>query len=182
MIQETPLCELAFKYRSDKCPQRGKHTYTPYYYNLLRRRRNSIKKVLEIGIGWKAASLKMWRDFFPNAQIYGADYRKDLLVKQDRIDSVLCDQRRSTHLQSLINKIGPDIDLVVDDGSHRPHDQVFTCLTLMPLLNKKVIYVIEDVADPGIVNKLRNYDVEIPFIEQPRKRYDNRLVVVKYNK
>jgi hypothetical protein len=74
-----PLSELAFKYLSDKCPQ-IKHSYTPFYYDLLKDKRNSIKKVLEIGIGsveestkWRpyraGSSLIMWRDFFPNAQI-----------------------------------------------------------------------------------------------------------------
>ena len=180
MIPETPLCRLALKYRSDKCPARGVHTYTPYYYNLLNDKKASIKKVLEIGVG-KGASLKMWRDFFPNAQIYGADYRSDFLIKGDRIESILCDQRRSEHLRKLITQIGTDIDLVVDDGSHRSRDQIFTCLTLMPLLQKGVTYVIEDVADPSIVDKLKAYVVEVPSLDQPKKRYDNRLVVVRHN-
>ena len=181
MIFQTPLCKLAFKYGCDKCPKLDRHTYTLYYYNLLVRRKKSIKKVLEIGID-KGASLKMWRDFFPNAKIYGVDYRRDLLIRRGRIDSILCDQRRSEHLKRLIDSIGPDINLVIDDGSHRPRDQVFTCLNLMPLLNKAVTYVIEDVAEPGIVSRLGRYDVEIPILVQPKKnRYDNRLVVVRHN-
>jgi len=178
-IPETPLCKLAFKYKSDKCRRRGMHTYTEYYYKLLKDKKKTIKKVLEIGIG-KKASLRMWRDFFPNAKIYGADYRQDLLFKQDRIKSILCDQRKSDHLINLIDNIGPNIDLIVDDGSHRPRDQVFTCLTLMPLVKRQVIYVIEDVADPSIVERLSQYDVKIPKIDQSIKRFDNRLVEVRH--
>lgn len=178
MLEETPLCKIALHYRCDKCPKRGKHTYTPYYYSLLKSRRNRIKKVLEIGVG-KGASLKMWRDFFPNAHIYGADYRQEWLIKGDRIDSILCDQRRKEHLVSLIQKTGSDIDLIIDDGSHRPRDQVFTCLTLMPLVKKGVIYVIEDVADPNIVERLKGYKVVTPLLEQPKPHFDNRLVVIK---
>ena len=78
------LSELAFKYGTDKCPQLN-HAYTPFYYELLKDKRQSIKKVLEMGIGNRelqkkyfphcvtGASLFMWKDFFPNAQIYGAD-------------------------------------------------------------------------------------------------------------
>lgn len=183
MYKETELCKLAFKYGSDKCPRRGKHTYTPYYYSLFKDKRKTVKKVLEIGIG-KRASLFMWRDFFPNAKIYGADYRDDALVNQGRIQSILCDQRRREHLSGLIEKTGPDIDLVIDDASHRPRDQVFTCLTLMPLLKKGVIYVIEDVADPSIAERFRGYyDVEIPTLPNPKlRRLDNRLVVVRHKK
>lgn len=181
MLEETPLCKIALRYRCDKCPKRGKHTYTPYYYSLLKGKRYSIKKVLEIGIG-KKASIKMWRDFFPNAHIYGADYRQEWLFKSDRIDSILCDQRRKPHLLSLIDKTGSDIDLVIDDGSHRPRDQVFSCLTLMPLLKKDAIYVIEDVADPSITQRLSQYyDVEIPELPYIN-RYDNTLVIVRHKK
>jgi len=179
MTTETDLCKLALKYRSDKCRRRGKHTYTEYYYKLLIDRRKTIKKVLEIGIG-KGASLRMWRDFFPNAKIYGADYREDLLIDRDRIESILCDQRRKEHLVSLIDKIGSDIDLVVDDASHRPRDQVFTCLTLMPLLKKEAIYIIEDVAQPSIIERLTQYDTDMPELDQSVKRYDNRLIVVRH--
>lgn len=179
MRDETPLCTLAFKYKSDKCPQFKKHTYTPYYYDLFKNRRKTIKKILEIGIGWRAASLFMWRDFFPSAKIYGVDYRDSFLIRRDRIESILCDQRRKEHLLALIGKTGPDIDLVIDDGSHRPRDQVFTCLNLMPQLAKGVTYIIEDVADPAIVERLTAYDVETPTIPKMR-RYDNRLVVVRH--
>jgi len=181
MLEETPLCKIALRYRCDKCPRRGKHTYSPYYYSLLKGRQYSIKKVLGIGVG-KGASIKMWRDFFPNVYIYGADYRQDLLIKGDRFESILCDQRRKPHLLSLINQIGPDIDLIIDDGSHRPRDQVFSCLTLMPLLKKDAIYIIEDVADPSITEKLSQYyDVEIPEIPYIN-RYDNTLVIVRHKK
>lgn len=124
----------------------------------------------------------MWRDFFPNAKIYGADYRESSLIKRDRIESILCDQRRKPHLYNLIDIIGPDIDLIIDDGSHRPRDQVFTCLNLMPLLRKDVIYIIENVADPAISERLSQYDVQIPKLDQSVKRYDNRLVVVRHKK
>jgi hypothetical protein len=180
-IPETALCKLALKYKTDKCPKRGKYTYTPYYYNLFKDKKRRIKKVLEIGIG-KGASLYMWRDFFPKAKIYGVDYRKDLLINKGRIKSFHCDQRKSHHLKNLIDIIGTDIDLVVDDGSHRPRDQVFTCLTLMPLLKKGVIYIIEDVADPSIVDKLNQYDAEVPSTRQLIRRHDNKLVIVRHKK
>src|SRR3990167_11232762 len=112
MIKETPLCELALKYRSDKCPKRGKHTYTPYYYNLFKNKKNSVKKVLEIGI-LHGASLLMWRDFFPNAKIYGADRRGSFLIRRNRIESFHCDQSRREDLVQLIERTGADIDLFV---------------------------------------------------------------------
>lgn len=182
----TELCKLAFKYGSDKCPQ-IKHTYTPYYFDLLKERRLTIKKVLEVGVG-EGASLRMWRDFFPNAKVYGADIESGLLIKEDRIESFRCDQSSKDDLLELIKKTGSDIDLVIDDGSHIPEHQVFTCLTLMPRLKKNVIYVIEDVADPSIKEHLGNYDYQIPELEYIRSRHrwkfdiskSNRLIIVRH--
>ena len=144
-----------------------------YYYNLLKARRKTIKKVLEIGIG-TGASLRMWRDFFPNAKIYGADYRDSSLLRQDRIESFLCDQRRGDHLINLINKTGSDIDLVIDDASHRSRDQIYTCSTLMPLLDKRVTYIIEDVTDVNILGQLGKYNCKILTFGN-----GDKLVVVK---
>src|SRR5260221_5176203 len=105
---QTPLCKLAYKYGTDKCPQL-KHCYTPYYHQLFKGRQKTVKKVLELGIGYyktikeqeavydrklkryyqKGASLKMWRDFFPNAQIFGADIQPDTLFEEERIKTYL---------------------------------------------------------------------------------------------
>lgn len=48
--KNTELCEIAYKYGTDKCPA-VKHSYTPFYYQLLKDKRQSVKKVLELGVG-----------------------------------------------------------------------------------------------------------------------------------
>lgn len=174
---ENELNKLALKYGSDKCPQ-IKHNYTPFYYDLLKERRLTIKKVLEIGAG-EGASLRMWRDFFPNALVYGADNQNNRIFKEDRIEVFRCDQSSKQDLVDLISMTGSDIDLVIDDGSHIPEHQVFSCLTLIPLLKKDVIYVIEDVADTSITEQLGVYNYKIPKLQSRRKRYDDRLVVIR---
>ena len=182
------LSQLAFKYETDKCPQL-KHPFTPFYYNLLKNKQKSIKKVLEIGVGsremdwWRSyrtgASLFMWRDFFPNAQIYGADNNPKAMVSANakRIKTFLCDQSNRENLLNLIEQTGPNIDLVIDDGSHRSNDQIFTCLTLMPIINKSVIYIIEDaVFTRKISTALNQYTCWVPNLNGKFK--DDKLVVV----
>ena len=172
------LTKLAIKYKTDKCPQ-IKHPYTPVYFELLKDKRESVKKVLEIGIG-KGASLLMWRDFFPNAQIYGVDIIPEALVSGKRIKSYLCDQTKESDLQELIKNIGSDLDLIIDDGSHIRADQLFACKTLMPLVKKDVLYIIEDVRDPQIAaSYLSEYNCEIPPM---RRRYrDDNIILVRNN-
>src|SRR5689334_235700 len=109
------LTEFAIKYKADKW---GKHTYTPFYYRLFKDKQEKVKKVLEIGAG-EGASLFMWQDFFPNARIYGADNQDNRIFKKERIEVVKCDQSEGVDLDSLIRKTGTDLDLVIDDGSHK---------------------------------------------------------------
>ena len=187
----TELCEIAYKYGTDKCPQL-KHSYTPFYYEFLKDRRQSIKKILEMGIGQtrkslhgeylqRGASLCMWRDFFPSAQIYGADIHSETMFKGERIETFLCDETKKNNLNELIKKTGSDIDLFIDDGHHHKRRQIFLCRILMPMFKKEVIYVIEDVRRPQeIADALSEYDCYIPEIL--KKYNDDGLVVVTKNK
>ena len=197
--QTTPLCNIAFKYGTDKCPQ-IKHFYTPFYYEFFKDKQRSVKKVLELGIGhyqgmdkneWnfdaglnrkyhRGASLYMWRDFFPNALIYGADRIPEAIFQDERLTTVLADERNKADLENLVKQTGSDIDIVIDDASHKVDDQVFAAQTLLPLLNKNVIYIIEDV---GHTKKIRSalgesFDYQIPDI--PREWKGGMILVIKH--
>lgn len=195
----TELCKLGYKYGTDKCPQ-IKHTYTPFYFKFLNDKRRSIKKVLELGIGYtrknthipevifadsikeylnRGASLYMWRDFFPNAQIYGADFRPDIIFEDTRIKTYICDERKKEDLVKLIEKIGADIDLIVDDASHRVEDQIFAAQTLLALLQNDIIYIIEDVTHSKVICKALGdkYDYYLPEI--PRKWHGGMILVIR---
>lgn len=185
----TPLCKIAFKYGTDKCPQIAHH-YTPVYYKLLKDKRKSIKKVLELGIGSRevlqwvpdhyqtGASLLMWRDFFPNAQIYGVDIDPSTIFQAERITTFLLNTTTRSDMSKLIHDIGSDIDLVIDDGSHRQYTQIRTFKILMPLLKKDVTYIIEDVNNPDEIknqlNLLGKYSCRVVKFSH---KYNNLLII-----
>jgi len=175
------LEKLGLKYGTDKGT---KHHYLKVYYDLFKDKRESVKKVLEIGAG-EGAGLRMFRDFFPNATIYGAEIDKKRVynINNDeprdfRIEVFECDQSSEYDLINLISKIGGDIDLVIDDGSHKPEDQVLTCMTLMKRLHYGAIYIIEDVVKPEIAKWLYKF---YPEVIKVGNRYDDRLIVMKIN-
>ena len=183
------LDKFAYKYGSDKCPQVS-HPYTSYYYEMFKDRRDSIKKVLEMGIGTNdymhyhpghyitGASLRMWRDFFPNAQIYGADILAEAQFKDERIETFLCDQRNENDLKELIEKTGSDIDIFIDDGMHSKTTQIKLCQAIMPMLKKDVIYIIEDVMRPErLLRHLQNYNCENPDLGARKSKED--IIIVK---
>lgn len=206
-MEITELCKLAHKYGSDKCPQL-KHSYTSVYYEMFNPIRDKVKKVLEMGIGYyktmehvaviydrglkrfyqKGASLRMWRDFFPNARIYGADIAQETMIRSHRINTYVCDERKKEDLEALIKKVGSDIDIFIDDGSHKWQDQAFLAKTVLLMLKKDVIYIIEDVGFPQhIMDELKDYECTIPRLPytlykkgaMKNKIPKDRLMVVK---
>ena len=191
------LSKLALKYGTDKCPEL-KHPYTPFYFELLKDRRFNIRKVLEFGIGsagnfekkakhdknlnrdyYTGAGLYMWRDFFPKAQIYGADYRDDCMFEDERIKTFKCDENNKEQVENVIKQTGTDIDLFIDDASHRMTPQLTLAQIVLPLLDKKVIYIIEDIfyprRFPKIFQKL-GYNCYVPDL--PKKVREDCLVVI----
>ncbi len=176
------LEQLAKKYGSDKF---GKHTYCPVYYEMFKDRKESIKEVLEIGVG-EGASLRMWKEFFPNAFMYGIDNQDNRIFEEIGMIVYKADQGNRDQLLEVWDEINPgypDLDLVIDDGSHLLEHQIFTCLTLMPLTRRKTdfTYVIEDidVSNAEFIERILklNYDVKVV---ECGKRYDDRLIIVKH--
>jgi len=175
------LTKLALKYGTDKCPPM--QSFTPYYEEIFKGL--SVKSLLEIGIGYPGtmqhmpnykigASLRMWRDYFPGAQIYACDIREDTLINEDRIKSFHCDQGDKNSLRSLIDHVGR-VDIVIDDGSHKTEHQILSAKILLPIVKK--YYIIEDVKEPQKILKEFPQGIEKAFLKS--NDFDDRLIVIK---
>lgn len=169
------LTELAIKYGTDKW---GKHHYTPIYYEMFRDRINDIKSVVEIGPA-EGAGLFMFRDFFPNAVITGLEIDLDRVNKlkgYDRIKVHKYDQG-SAYNNYQYSDIFENADIIIDDGSHNPIDQIFTLQAVYPYLKEGAIYIIEDVAEKGIIPILSTR--YIGEVHELSDRYDDRLIIIR---
>ena len=147
----TELCSLAEKYHTDKTPKYN-HYYTPEYHKILKDKKYS--SMLEIGIGYpelmckwtnenykSGASLFMWRDYFKDCIIHGADI-KQFNITENNIKIHQCDQSKTDSLENMMNNIG-NVDFIIDDGSHILEHQILTFKTLNKYCND--IYIIEDI-------------------------------------
>jgi len=133
------LRDLAIKYGTDKAVP---HEYTGAYEEHLGAAADSIGKVLEIGV-LDGASLLMWRDYFPRADIFGIDIAPRLEADQPRISVLRGSQADAKFLRHVATTHGP-FDLIVDDGSHVPAHIICSLETLFAHLNPGGTYVIED--------------------------------------
>ena len=107
---ETTLLDLARKYKTDKCANgASKYGYVPYYEKQFRHIRHEKLKILEIGVravrGHGPSSLKMWKDYFPNSEIYGLDIDPENAGHdEERIKIFIGDQGDSQVLKTLLMK------------------------------------------------------------------------------
>jgi hypothetical protein len=144
----------------------GAHNYTDIYGAYLERYRKSPINLLEIGLGvtgkrWDAlivhgrntggASLKMWYDYFEKAKIYGIDVNECSYLDNDRIKTYVADQGNVEELDTFVKTIGDvEIDVIVDDGSHRPDHQQISFSYFFKKLKSKGLYFIEDLLSNGL--------------------------------
>jgi len=146
------LSELAELFMTDKRP--SEHNYTKFYDFYFSLARNMPITIVEIGIldHWEksarpfgAASLRMWAEFFPNAEIHGIDILDLKHLEQKRIRIHVGDQTNPEQIQEIfrINGIFPNI--IIDDGSHSIADQQKTLSILFKHLLPGGIYVVEDI-------------------------------------
>jgi hypothetical protein len=164
-IPATELCELCLRYGSDKCG----NGYTKFYSQFFDPIKDEVEKVLEIGVS-AGFSLKMWRDYFKNAMIYGLDKKPDGLagilpekateLSDERTSVGFIDQSDEGKLNLIGPMLGNDFDLIVDDGSHKQRDQQISLAILFPLVKPGRYYVIEDLvaADAIFSNPALRWD------------------------
>lgn len=182
----TRLCELAEQYGCDKTVSIF-HDYTPFYDQLLRDR--TVKRVLEIGIGNVAcmshlkeykpgASLRMWRDYFLGASIWGVDNDPGVFFQESPIHTMHCDQSDEASLVRVADTLGGKFDLVLDDGSHQLEHQALTANTLIPkLLSPTGVYVIEDVIWRKELYAMLPWPVEVKIFNLKRTPDDCLFII-----
>ena len=131
------LIEIGKKYPTSKNNSGFIELYQKYFSQLKDKKIN----VLEIGVD-KGDSLRLWREYFTNANICGIDlYKRDFTV--DNTEILIGDQSDHSFLQSVVNKY-KNFDIIIDDGSHQSKHIISSFKFLFLYLNNNGIYVIED--------------------------------------
>jgi hypothetical protein len=147
------LADLFRKYHSDKSTR---HNYHVAYASLLRR--DAPLNIFEIGLGTNNPRIysnmggtgspggaeRAFRDWAPNANMYGADIDKGILFTEERIQTFFVDQTKPETFKELAAKL-PPLDLVIDDGLHLPLANLNTINFALPLLKPNGVVVVEDI-------------------------------------
>ncbi len=147
------------------------HSYADLYAQLFEHCRSGVKLIFECGIGSTdssmphnmgeggkpGASLRVWRDYFPNADVVGADLDEKVLFEEPRIRTFQVDQTSPASVAAMWQAVGRrNFDLMIDDGLHEPAGGLTLFEHSIELLAPHGIYVIEDV-HPDHVSTYSDY-------------------------
>ena len=183
------------------------HNYADIYELLFRCRRKDVKLLIECGLGTNnpkilstmgidgkpGASHRMWRDFFPNAQIIGIDIDKNILFKEERINTFYCNQLDKESIKEFAKQAKieeKEVDIIIDDGLHTFEAGKNFFEGVIKYLSDDGIYVIEDVLPNDIflykkyfINLSKDFTAHFINLKRSFKDQigDNRLILINKN-
>ena len=145
------------KNKTDKSNGHNYHIIYNYVLNIIGR--NTNINLLEIGIGTNnpsvvstmgidgipGASLRSFKEYLPNSNIFGADIDKDILFTEDRINT-------SSFLKLNNNFDNIKYDIIIDDGLHSLSANLNTLLFGLENININGWIIIEDICKSQINN------------------------------
>tara|TARA_B100000767_G_scaffold215175_1_gene202675 strand:+ start:311 stop:1021 length:711 start_codon:yes stop_codon:yes gene_type:complete len=198
---DSELSNLMNLYGSDKGGKNDQHNYAEYYSYIFKKKRKIIKNFLEIGLGSNnteiacnmgaegkpLASLKAWRDYFPNAEIYGGDIDKNILKDGLRIKTFYLDQTDPTSISKMFKKIGDkNFDIILDDGLHEFSANICLFENSIKFLDNYGTYIIEDVYykdKKKFIDYFKDLDYQFSLVDiyHDKNILNNCIVVIQKN-
>lgn len=180
------LEELSFGMGTDKGTL---HSYLPLYEKLLLGKKDTAKKVLEVGIGdysvKNGGSIKLWSIFFKNATIYGLDIlpidrvMDDLLNNEKIILYTSVDAYNEEFFATNFLNNNVKFDFMLDDGPHTLESMKQFIKLYSQVMTDDGILIIEDVQSIDWIDILKQAVPE--HLKQFIKVYDLRVIKNRYD-
>lgn len=102
--------------------------------------------IMEFGV-LESESIRFLANRFESAMVVGVDIipQQPNWFTSPRVRYLQADQSKGSSLEELFTSIGfYKFDLIIDDGSHEPHDQALCLVKSFPALKKSGYYILED--------------------------------------
>jgi len=138
------------------------HSYLPLYQTLLISKKESAKNVLEVGIDRAGGSIKLWNDFFTNANIYGLDTlsMNDIWDELKHKKNIILHTSSNAYnneffINNFLNK-NIKFDILLDDGAHTLETMIIFIHLYSQIMTDDGILIIEDVQSWDWIDILKN--------------------------
>lgn len=160
------------------------HSYLEIYEKIMKAKHLTNGNILEIGIQ-TGGSMKLWNDYFVNANIYGLDVNKapDFLEQFKRVNCL----KMNAYSQESIDFFSSrniKFDFIIDDGPHTFESMSYFIQNYIKLLSSDGILIVEDVQDINWCESFKQMvpadcSYEIFDLRYIKNRWDDILFVVK---
>ena len=101
--------------------------------------------VLEVGV-YSGGSLEMWRSYFgEKSHMYGVDIEEACKAYENDHVSIFIGDQADRAFWRTFRKSVEGIDILIDDGGHKPEQQQITLEEMLPSLQPGGVYLCEDV-------------------------------------
>ena len=137
--------------------------------------------------GKPLASLRAWRDYFRNANIFGADIDERILQNEERILTTYVDQTNLDTIKKMFKTFGvKNYDVILEDGLHEFNANICCFENCIDYLDKSGLYIIEDVYykdHPKFINYFKDKKYYFSIIEIFHKNNisNNSLIIISKN-
>jgi hypothetical protein len=125
-----------------------KHPYTQWYHSMFELHRGDMLTIGEIGI-LDNASIRMWREYLPNAHIIGFEYD---IARIKAAHAMGLEYVQYYHIDvrlphSIVSSFQTDIfyDVLIDDSTHQVQDQIRIAQLARHWLKPNGVMIIEDI-------------------------------------
>jgi len=196
--KETELCEIMNLNGSDKGS--GHHNYTRFYDFVFKNIKNEVKYFFELGLGTNnlqipsnmsglgnpCGSIRGWKEYFSNAEIFGADIDSDILIQEDRIKTFYCDQTNPSSIKEMSDNFNFKFDVIIEDGLHTFDANRIFLENSIDMLKDGGIFIIEDIDNKYFpdferyisANKSKFKVMELVEIPNEKNKSDNNIIFI----
>jgi len=145
--------------------------YFDIYHRYFRKFIGKKVSILEIGI-YSGGSLDMWRNYFgAGCEVYGVDVQEACKAYEGDGKRIFIGDQANREFWRQIRQQVPSLDILIDDGGHRPEQQIVTLEETLPYLRPGGIYMCEDIHRihnnfsayiGGLINHFNSTKVKMP--------------------
>jgi hypothetical protein len=119
--------------------------YFDIYHRYFKKFVGQKVSVLEIGI-YSGGSLDMWRNYFgAGCEVYGIDVQEACKVYASDGKRIFIGDQADREFWLQFREQVPSLDIVIDDGGHRPEQQIVTLEETLAYLRPGGVYMCEDI-------------------------------------
>lgn len=130
------------------------HYFNVYHQHLQKFVGQEVSMV-EVGV-YSGGSMPMWREYFGDqCHVHGVDIEDACKIYENDYTTIHIGDQADRQFWKKFRQQVPQVDILIDDGGHKPHQQIVTLEEILPHLRPGGIFICEDI--DGIGNEFTSY-------------------------